>query len=243
MTRIGNSSWAGLVELASKGPVELFHRRLVELTGFVVILGVAVMVPLAAFNRAFISIWVGPEGYGGDSLTLLAGANGILLALFSLWGLVLSGAGHVARVVPGVVAATLVNIVASIVGTMVLGLPGPLLGTLMAFVSVNSWFYPWLLHRHFQVSVKKLIAAVAAPLVIGIPYALLISWWARAYPPRGWILFGLEMAGSALIFLLLAWIAIFTSAERTEWVGRMRLLLRPMARSIVPARLSRVETS
>jgi len=93
------------------------------------------------------------------------------------------------------------------------------------------------------VPVRKLIAAVTTPLAVGIPYALLIGWWARVYPPRGWILLGLEMAGSALIFLLLAWIAIFTSAERAEWIGRMRLLLRPIARSIAPAVLSRGETS
>jgi O-antigen/teichoic acid export membrane protein len=235
---IGNSSWAGLVELAGKGAMEVFHRRLIELSSFVVILGVAVMVPLAAFNRAFISIWVGPETYGGDLLTLLAGTNGIFLALFSLWGLILSGAGHVGRVVPGVVAATAVNITASIMATITLGLPGPVLGTLLASTSVYSWFFPWLLHRHFQVPIRKLIAGMAAPVVVGIPYAFLIAWWARAHPPHSWIWLGLDIVSSTLIYLLLAWVAIFGSAERTEWIRRIKLLLRPVARSIAPARLN-----
>ncbi len=224
---IGNSSWAGLLELAHKGPSALFQRRLIELTSLVVILGVAVMAPLASFNRAFILLWIGPNGFGGDGLTILAGANGIFLAVFSLWGLVLSGAGHVARVVPGVVAATLVNIIASVVGTLAIGLPGPLLGTLLSFIVVYSWFYPLLLHRHFQVPVGKLLWAIATPVMIGLPYSFLIWWLARTHPPRGWVTLALELACSTLVYLILAWTAIFRSGERREWIGRMRLLLRP----------------
>ena len=101
---IGSSGWAGLVELFHRGHIATFHRRLIELTGLVTVLGIAVMVPLAAFNRNFISLWVGPSCFGGELITGLAAANGILLSIFSLWGLVISGAGHVARVVPGTVA-------------------------------------------------------------------------------------------------------------------------------------------
>jgi O-antigen/teichoic acid export membrane protein len=224
---VGNSCWAGLVELASKGPSAVFQRRLIEVTSFVVILGVAVMVPLAAFNRTFITLWVGPEAFGGEAVTILAGVNAVLLAVFSLWGLVLSGAGHVARVVPGVVAATVVNIITSVIGAATIGLPGPVLGTSLSFVLVYSWYFPLLLNSHFQVPWRKLYPAIARPVIIGLPYALLIGWFARAHPPRGWVPLGLEIVSSALIYLLLAWITIFKSAERAEWMHRLRLFWRP----------------
>jgi hypothetical protein len=38
---------------------------------------------------------------------------------------------------------------------------------------------------------------------------------------------GLEIVSSALIYLLLAWITIFKSAERAEWMHRLRLFWRP----------------
>jgi O-antigen/teichoic acid export membrane protein len=223
---IGNSSWAGLVELAMKGPPGVFQRRLIELSSLVMILGTAVMTSLAAFNRPFVSLWVGPQGYGGDGVAILAAANGILLALFSLWGLVLCGAGHVSRVVPGVVAATSVNITASVIGTIAVGLPGPLLGTFLSFLLVNTWFYPMLLRQHFQVELPKLLRAVVSPVLVGLPYTFLIWWIARIHPPQNWMTLAFEAGCSALMYLVLAWVTILKSEERAEWIGRLRLTRR-----------------
>jgi hypothetical protein len=36
-----------------------------------------------------------------------------------------------------------------------------------------------------------------------------------------------KMAGSALLFLAVAWVGIFSADERAVWRFRMRLLLRP----------------
>jgi O-antigen/teichoic acid export membrane protein len=224
---IGSSGWAGLVELVHKGHIATFHRRLIEMTGLVTVLGIAVMVPLAAFNRNFISFWVGPSCYGGEWVTGLAAANGILLSIFSLWGLVISGAGHVARVVPGTVASAVVNIVVSIVATIFLGPPGPLLGTLTALVTVNSWFFPMLLKRLFRIALWPLFRAIASPVMIGVPYALGIRWFAHVHPPQGWILLALDMAGSAALYLAIAWLAIINAEERAVWSLRLRMLLRP----------------
>jgi O-antigen/teichoic acid export membrane protein len=185
------------------------------------------MVPLAAFNRTFISLWVGPECYGGDWITALAATNGVLLSIYSLWGLVLSGTGHVARVVPGMIASAAINIGVSILATVLLGPIGPLLGTLTAFITVNSWYLPMLLRRLFQVPLRPLCLAVATPAMIGIPYALVVRWFAHAHPPAGWIPLGLEMAGSALVYLAIAWLAIFKADERAVWILRFRLFLRP----------------
>jgi O-antigen/teichoic acid export membrane protein len=224
---IGSSGWAGLVELAVKGQRELFHRRLIEMTGLVVVLGIAVMVPLAAFNRGFIALWVGPGCFAGDGVTALAAVNGVVLAVSSLWGLVLSGAGHVRRLAPGTAASAALNITVSIVGTLVVGAPGPLLGTLSAMVFVNSWYFPMLLKRLLQVPMRPLLQAVAMPMAIGIPYAVTVWWFAHAHPPQGWFDLVVKMVGSALLYLAVAWAAIFTSDERAVWRLRLRLLLRP----------------
>jgi len=224
---LGSAGWAGLVELIHKGQIATFHRRLVEMTGLVTVLGIAVMVPLAAFNRDFISLWVGSASFGGEWITGLAAINGILLSVFSLWGLVISGAGHVARVVPGTLASAAVNITVSILATILLGPPGPLVGTLTALATVNSWFFPRLLKRLFQVPLRPLLMAIVFPVLIGIPYAFGVRWFAQAHPAPGWITLSLEMAGSALIYLGLAWLAVFNANERAVWMWRFRLFLQP----------------
>ncbi len=223
---IGSSAWAGLVELAVKGKMELFHRRLIELTGLVVVLGIAVMVPLAAFNQGFIALWVGPDCFAGEWVTVLAAVNGVLLAISSLWGLVLSGAGHVRRVAPGTAASAAVNITASVVGTILVGPPGPLLGTLAALVLVNSWYFPMLLRRHLQVPIRPLLRAIAIPAVIGVAYGFIVWWLDHAHPPQGWIDLAVKMTSSALLYLALAWVAVFNAGQRAEWISRLRLFMR-----------------
>jgi len=224
---IGSAGWAGLVELVHKGQIATFHRRLIELTGLVTVLGIAVMVPLAGFNRDFISLWVGPTCFGGEWITGLAAINGILLSIFSLWGLVISGAGHVARVVPGTVASAVVNIVVSVLATILLGPPGPLLGTLTALATINSWFFPMLLKRLFHVPLRPLFMAILSPALIGIPYAFGVRWFAHTHPAPGWVALSLELAGLALVYLVLAWLAVFNASERAVWMWRFRLFLRP----------------
>lgn len=228
---VASAGWAGLVQLAHKGQMATFHRRLIELTGLVTVLGIAVLVPLAGFNGAFISLWVGPGCFAGEWVTCLVAINSLLLSISSLWGLVLTGAGHVARVVPGTVAFAIVNIVVSILGTILLGPPGPLVGTLAALILVNSWYLPMLLKRLFQVPIRSLCMAVAVPAMMGLPYAFAVRWFAQGHPPQGWMALSLEMACSALAYLALAWAAIFNSQQRSLWIFRLQMFLqlRPAA--------------
>jgi len=63
---IGNASWAALVELHLAGDHGKFNQRLIELTHVAATLGVAVLVPIAAYNHHFVSLWVGAGRFGGD---------------------------------------------------------------------------------------------------------------------------------------------------------------------------------
>src|SRR5258708_12649971 len=90
---LGNASWAGLAELHSRGETETFRRRVIELTSLTTIFAVAVLVPIAAFNRPFVYLWVGPSHYGGQWMTLFALLNAFLLSVMSLGSCVFIGTG------------------------------------------------------------------------------------------------------------------------------------------------------
>lgn len=222
---LGTASWAGLVELHAQGQRQLFNARLAELTRLISILGVACLVPVVAYSHHFVTLWVGSQRYGGDLLVVAAAVNGLLLAIFSLWGWCINGTGQIRAIMPGLVAQTIINVSFSVILTVKLGMVGPVLGTLVGFIAVSSWYFPWLLRRLFETSLMELFKATVLPLISGIPFALMVWWMARALPPWGWIDMGIEMGGAATVYLLSWWLIGLSSVEKELWLQRARALM------------------
>jgi O-antigen/teichoic acid export membrane protein len=229
---LGSASWAGLAELYVRGEHEIFNLRLVELTRLVCVIGVATLIPIATLNRYFLTLWVGPNRYGGDVMTLFSVLNAFLLSVLSLWGWVFTGTGEVRRIVRPLLFQTVLNIFASIPLTRSLGPVGPLIGTFLGFVAVTAWFFPLELRRTFGVELSKLTKAVVQPVVMGVPYAvglwLLIRWRA----PRGWLALGVDMLLGATVYFTMAWMLILTPTERHAWQHRLRLFRLPIMPSV-----------
>lgn len=216
---IGAASWAGLAELHAQGAREVFNRRLVELTTLVAVLGLAVLGPVAAYNRHFFDLWVGSKliPFGGNRVVVVASLNAFLLGLFSLWGWCFSGTGQMRLLVAPSLLATAINLAASLVLTWRLGLVGPALGTLVASLTISLWYLPLLLRRYFGISLRALGWAIAWPLVWGVPYVLGLWWVAHVHRPRGWAGLIAEMGGAALGFLAISAALILSPTDRALW--------------------------
>jgi len=233
---IGAASWAGLAELHAQGNRDTFNQRLVELTTLVAVLGLAVLGPIAAYNRHFFNLWVGPKlvtSGGGDLVIVIAAVNAFLLGLFSLWGWCFAGTGRVRLIVVPSAIATAINLAASLFLTWrlglvdpVLGIAGPVLGTLVANLAVNLWYLPILLRRSFSISLSAMVMGVAWPLAWGLPYAAGLWWLAHAHRPWGWPGLIAEMSGAALGFLILSSVVILSATDRALWRARLAGLLR-----------------
>lgn len=222
---ISNATWAALADLYARGERQKFNARLIELTKLVAVLGLAFMVAISAYNPYFVTLWVGQDRFSGDGVTLLAAANGFLLGLLSLWDWCFGGTANVAKLVLPKVIGGVVNLVISLISTHLFGGIGPLLGTFVASVMVNLWWSPLLLREIFGTSVRQLFLAVAKPLAVGIPYGV-ASWWvARSHTPWGWFGLAGEMGLIALLYLAISWCLVFSAAERSEWMSRLRVLL------------------
>lgn len=221
---ISNATWAAFADLYAKGESQKFNARLIELTRLVAVMGVALMVAIAAYNRYFIQLWVGVDRFGGDGVTLLAACNGFLLGLLSLWGWCFSGTGNVAKALPPYILSTVINLLVSLVSTRIFGIIGPLLGTFVAFSTVQLWWLPLLLQQVFGTSLRQLFLAVFKPLVLGIPYALAVWWVARSYAPWGWFGLAIEAGLTVLIYLVMAWLLVFNRGDRLQWVSRFRVI-------------------
>src|SRR6185436_17318287 len=138
---------------------------------------------------------------------------------------VFSGTGVVKLLVPSALASSAINIAVSIGATAALGLPGPLIGTLVGVVSVSLWYIPRLLERTFGTPVLALARAAALPLVWGIPIDAGLWWFARRHPPESWLELLVELAVSGLILLTFWWVFALTKEERDSFRARLGFAL------------------
>lgn len=219
---IGGATWAALAELHARGERETFNRRLVEVTRIVAVLGVVGLVPVVAFNRTFVGLWLGPGfAYGGDLVVAVAAVNAILLAEQSLWAWCFTATGKVREVLAPAISGAVINLAASVALTRQLGIAGPLLGSTAGFVAVGLWVLPWRLRRTFGTPIGPLLRATAAPSMLGTVAAAGLWWLARDHPPATWPALAAAMGLSALGMLALSAVLFLTPEDRALW--RLRL--------------------
>ena len=223
---VGSSTWAGLAEIRLRGDLDHFARRLCEVNRLLALLGMTALLPIAAYNSAFMGLWFNKiPMYAGDAVTLVIAANALLLPFAALWGWMFQGMGRTPRLVRATIISTVLNITISIAATWTLGMVGPLVGTLAAFVLYQSWRLPLLLREEFDVSLGGMARAIVPPFILGVPVGFLLWGFARAFPPHGWLDLALRMGSMALIYPILAWFLVLGGEERETWLGRMRPLL------------------
>ena len=228
---IGSAVWAGMADLHGRGERELFIRRLLDITKIISLLSVAALGPVVAGNAAFVSLWVGPSKYGGFAITLVSALNAYLFPLFVLWSWCFSGTGQTPLVVRITVLSAIVNLVVSVALTWGLQLTvGPLLGTLVAFVTVLMRLYPGLLSTHFGVPRRHLALAVLRPLAVGLPVSAVFWLLTRTHTPPNLLVLGLEMGTATLVTLGLGYRLLLDSSERKEWLGRLTMIVPSLRR-------------
>jgi O-antigen/teichoic acid export membrane protein len=227
---IGNATWSALAHLHARGNLAIFQKRFLELNRLIVVAGLVTLGPIAALNQAFLTLWLGPSFYGGDTLSALASINSILLALISFWGWIFSAKGIAKKLIAQYVAYSLVNFALSIGFTKVFGIYGPLLGTFCAIFSVSFWVIPQLLKRHFHIPPSHLYEGMVQPFTVLLPAIALIWIAARRFPPQDWTTLAFLFLMSCLMLSLLVWRMVFSDSERKLWglrvLQKMRVLLR-----------------
>lgn len=230
LQNIGTSSWAAMAEIYARGETALFNGRVIELTRLVAIASMTILIPVAAFNRTFIALWVGTDLHGGTAVTLAAALVAFGQAIVSLWGWVFHAAGRLPLVAPVSTATVAVNLVASIIFVRNYGIVGPLLGTLLSFALVSSWAFPLLMRRTFDVSITRLASALAWPLMLGLP-VMGVSGWVSTQPFfhtwEGWLV---GTSTTAVTYLVMAWVFLLDAQDRLTWRSRVRAALEGLRR-------------
>jgi O-antigen/teichoic acid export membrane protein len=221
---IGQVAWAGLMELHHRGEARKFELRLVELTSLVSGLGIAVLGSIAVFNHSFVNLWTGTTIYAGSAVNWIVGINAWMWSIFSLWGWPVDASGNTRSMVPFSVAGGLLNLAVSIAATRIVGISGPLLGTLVAFVAVYSWAIPGILKRVFDIDPSRLVWAALKPLAWGVPYISLAWWTFSQRPVNSWPSLVVDSGLTALGSLALWWFLSLNGTDRQAWSARLQVL-------------------
>jgi O-antigen/teichoic acid export membrane protein len=218
---IGQSVWAGLMELQQRGETEKFEIRLAELTSIVSGLGLAILGSIALFNRSFVALWTGAALYAGPAVNWIVCINAWMWSIFSLWNWPIDASGSTRHMVPYAVVGGLVNLGISVAATRVVGISGPLIGTLIVFTAIYSWAIPGILKRVFAIHPLRLISAALQPLSWGVPYLALNYWIFAQYPPSGWVMLAIDSALTASGSILLWWFLTLNHIDRRLWSTRL----------------------
>ena len=217
---IGNATWAGLVELHAQGHDRRFCSRLMDLTSLVSGIGLVVLIPVVAFNRSFVSLWVGIRQYANDWVTVLACINAWIWSITSLWGWPINGAGYVAVWMPYAIGFAVANIAISIAATRFAGLAGPLIGTLAGFILVHAWAMPRVLGQIFGENLRYVWKPALAHLFWGIPLGFAVRFLADSHASRGWMQLSVEACATVLIGSAFCWygFAVELRMELRNWL-------------------------
>jgi O-antigen/teichoic acid export membrane protein len=230
LQNIGTASWAAMADIHATGEYAKFNRRTLELTSLVMVASLTALIPIAAFNRTFVTLWVGPEFYGGTVVTVAAALVALGQAVVSLWGWLFHATGQPGRLVPVSVAIVVVNLSASIILARVYGIAGPLLGTLISQVLVSAWGFPLLLRGTFGIQMAPLAGVLARPMAVGMPVSGL-AWWMAGQPFfQSWVGWMVGMSSIAAGYLLLAWLFVFGAEERLAWRVRVSQVIAGVTR-------------
>lgn len=145
LSRIGGAVYPGFAHLVGSGS----HERAGVVAGQVARLyfwtAIPAMALYMALNRSFVSLWVGPGQFAGQSLTVLVGLNVLVVGWASLVLLVNGAAGNITRSGVAVFAEAAARVAAALVLLSVAGLRGlPAAGVVTAAVSAHvalGWLF------------------------------------------------------------------------------------------------------
>ncbi len=218
---LSNISWAGLSEMRAGGAPHAFSDRVVELSATVLGLGFVLLGSIAAFNRDFVSLWVGSSNYGGEALTWVTAAGGIVFAYLCFFASLLDTQGDARRRLPVSSMGSALNLLLSLALAWKFGLVGVALGTLIAYLASDVWNTPRLVSRLYGVSGVSLVRAALRATFWGLLWGGGVAWLVSRLPPsRHWLQLALNLSWVLACGAIYAWTLILSRRDRALWRER-----------------------
>ncbi len=226
--RITENSLPAVAEIVvHEGPERArfyFHRMML----LIVSLSMVAFWTMLALDEWFIRMWVGPDFFAGQQILVLALIIMVQQTITRTGGFFINAKGIARELSYLTMAEAALNLALSIGLGYRLGMSGILLGTIIASLLTSSWYVPYMLQKHFGISLRdSVIRAIGWP-VLGMSFAgAIVVYLARqvdAIPQLShWLGFIVVGAVVALVLGAFAWL----------------VYLRPILSEYIPLRFRR----
>lgn len=226
-SKLPNAVFPAMSQMYANGEYEKLKQTYRKLTYFSARLAIVASVFIWITNKQFVSLWVGPQYYGGN----------LLNAVFIYWVLqdtiyrgtaaIVYASGDLRHWSIACGVEAVLNIILSVLLVGPLGFVGVALGTALSKTLTTGWYIPVLVCRNLNLSIISLIYnSILLPLLRSIP-AIGISIWLSSLLPLslGWFWIGL--VGVIVCFTNLVVFEGFMLCLPSElpWRNRLRNLI------------------
>ncbi len=198
---VGNASWAAMAEIYHQGRLDLFVKRIKQLIQLILVMGIATVVPVCLFNHDFVSLYVGSNRYGGDSLSIVMAINAIALSftVFSTW--CLTGTGMLKSVMSLAIVTSTLDVACTLLFTALWGRIGPVLGSCVVLCLISIPWHFRLLSEHFGLPFRQVIDSNARLVIFACVYAAVLYWMSNVLSIDTWLKLALVLGLPTLFFL------------------------------------------
>lgn len=225
LQNVSNSAWPALGELYYTNKREVLSERIVQLTEITAAFSGISMGVLVLMNKSFMYLWTGAETYSGDETTYLACFNGGLFAITSLWGWCIAAINRSDKAAPVFFVQALVNVIGSFVMTYMLGVNGPLYGTLMGVGFIAIWWLGKIITETFNIRYSLLMRLWIVPFVIPLAISILIHSLMDFPLASSWLKFFVWYSGLTVIFLMVVYFSLVSRKTKSIFNEKVREFL------------------
>jgi len=179
-TRVGPALASGMANLAGEGDQDKLTyvvRRAGKLVLWLAAIGTGSVI---ALNAVFVSVWVGPQHYGGRMLTITLSAAMLANTVVGFMGSTLFSVGKIRETSIVAVVQAITNVCLQLILLKVLGLRGLPTATFVGVCAVSGIIYFGLMRKRFaavfDAEMNVTLRAVAASCVVGLLLSLGMGW-------------------------------------------------------------------
>lgn len=146
-----------------------------------------------AFNDAVVSLWVGPDMYGGDVLTLLIVLSTAMGVIMNLNMNFLQSMGRFRDTSLIDIAELPLRLLLMVALGTWIGINGMVLAAILATLAIKGWAYPRLLARSLRIGNRGAAALVTAGLpYLGLSIGLAVAWLRTVPVAANWLQIGVQ---------------------------------------------------
>lgn len=187
-SKLGISVFPALSQMFAQNRTAELQRVFILLMYYTVRLAVIGGVFVGIVNQTFISLWVGPQYYGGPLLNAIFVCWILQNTIYHIMPIIVYSSGDIRSWVMVSLCETVLNLGLSILLVGPLGFAGVALGTLLGKALTTAWYTPYWICRRLNLSIRHfLLKGFLSPVLRSLPGIGLTVWFATLlHTGLGW---------------------------------------------------------